>query len=212
MLYKQNNSLFGGTYQYKVVLVCAGASYFRSGDMDATQKILDNVSVDNNTSQITLLRRKSFKTQDDLEYALALCKQIKKLPECNVRVESPWISVYTNTEAEALSLANIDESRVKYISAPPTGVKLAPSTVIMSKCTFEYKITVGKTYSENSAFVLWAESNPTKVKLTRRCKRDMLKPLCHGGSHFYLTGDNVLLVAKMHLGSSISKIERITKK
>lgn len=209
MLFKQSNKLFGGKYQYKIVLVCAGASYFRSGDMDATAFLLDKVDL---TASTTKVRRNVIKTQEDLDYAKAVCKQIKKLKDRAVRVETPWVSVYANTEKEILALANIDQSKVKYISAPPKGVNLTPNTIVMKNCDFEYRITMGRTYNENSAFVLWAESNPTKVKLTAGCKKNLLKPAHWGGSHFYLTGDHVLLMAKMHLGSSISKIERITKK
>lgn len=177
--------------------------------MDATAHLLDKVDLTVVTSKV---RRNAIKTQDDLDYANAVCNQIKKFSDCKVRVETPWVSVYANSEKDILALAKINENRVKYISKPPAGVTLQPGTVIMAKCDFEYKVTVGRTYSENSAFVHWAEANPTKVKLTGGCKRDMLKPSCWGGSHFYLTGDNVLLMAKMHLGSSIAKIERITKK
>ena len=206
---RQSNKLFRGKYQHKVVLVCAGASYFRSGDMDATAKSLQSVNLSNAKET---LRRNHIKTQGDLDYALALCKKIKNLSDCEVRVESPLVTVYVNTEKEALSLANIDIDRAKYICSPPSGVTLAPGTIVMSKCDFEFKVTLGRTNSEHSAFIQWAESNPTKVKLTGSCKRNLLKPVYYGGAHFYLTGDNVLLMAKMHLGGSIAKIERITKK
>jgi hypothetical protein len=111
-----------------------------------------------------------------------------------------------------MSLADINPERVKYVSIPPVGVTIEPGTVIMSKCDFEFKVTLGKTTTEHSAFIQWAEANPTKVKLTNGCKHNLLKPQHWGGTHFYLTGDNVLLMAKMHLGGSIAKIERITKK
>jgi hypothetical protein len=101
---------------------------------------------------------------------------------------------------------------VKYVSSPAKGVTLTAGTVLMSKRDYEYKVTMGRTLSENSSFVDWAEAHANKVLLTKSCKRDMLKPHSWGGSHFFLTGDNVLLMAKMHLGSTIAKVERITKK
>lgn len=209
MQFKQSNKLFRGKYQHKVVLVCAGATLFRSGDMDATAHSLQSIDISNIKPK---LRRNFIKTQEDLDYATELCKKIKSLSDCEVRVESPLVTVYVNTEKEAMMLANIDTDKVKYISSPPAGVTLTKGTIIMSKCDFEYKVTLGRTNSEHSAFIQWAESNPTKVKLTGSCKRNLLKPVYYGGAHFYLTGDNVLLMAKMHLGGSIAKIERITKK
>jgi hypothetical protein len=64
---------------------------------------------------------------------------------------------------------------------------------------------------EQSAFVEWAESQAGKVLLTKSCKRDLLNESSWGGNHLYITGDNVLLMAKMHLGSIIAKIEHITR-
>lgn len=193
------------------MLVCAGAQYFRSGDMDAALKSLSNINLAANV-KTSKIRRNSITTQSELDYAIKLCKKIKKLSDYNVRVEVPLITVYVNTEKEAFALADIDTDRVKYVCSPPKDTVLEPGTIILPKCEYEYRITLGKTTCENSAFIHWAESNSTKVKLTRSCKRDMLKPHSFGGSHFYLTGDNVLLMAKMHLGSSISKIERVIRK
>jgi hypothetical protein len=58
--------------------------------------------------------------------------------------------------------------------------------------------------------VAWAGTN-SKLKLTKSCAKALLKPRSWGGSYFYITGDNNLLMAKMHLGGCISKVERIIK-
>ena len=75
---------------------------------------------------------------------------------------------------------------------------------------YDFRITLGKTSHEHSAFIAWAESN-SKVKLTKSCKLDLLKDRTWGGKHLYVTGDNNLLMVKMQLGDSIAKIERIIK-
>jgi hypothetical protein len=80
----------------------------------------------------------------------------------------------------------------------------------MSKVNFDYKVTLGKTNQECSAFVQWAENN-AKLKLTKSCKTELSKNKSWGGTFFYITGDNNLLMAKMHLGGSINKVERIIK-
>ena len=80
----------------------------------------------------------------------------------------------------------------------------------MPKMNFEFRVTLGKTTHENSAFVQWLEGNK-KCRLTKSAKKDLLKTNSWGGKHFYITGDNNLLMAKMHLGGSISKVERIIK-
>ena len=201
--YKTTKRLFKGTYQYKIVLVCAGAQWFRGGDMDETLTSLK--SLDSNGSS-----RYSYNTlsASELEYALSLQKQIKKLKGIEVRVESPWITIYANNKSEVDALAKLDANRVKYICIPD--VTLEKDTVVMPKMPFEFRITMGKTIQEHSAFVQWAEGN-SNLKLTKSCKRDLQKNRSWGGTYFYITGGKNLLVARMHLGGSINKIERIIK-
>ena len=210
MLYKETKQLFKGIYQYKIVIVCAGATWFRSGDMNATLEFLKKVDLTDNKQYQTTWRNAFIKTKEDLDFAFQLQHTLSKLSDIEIRVESPWVSIYTNDKANVDQLAKLDSSRIKYICVPPSSVSLQKGVVIMPKVDFEYKITLGKTSSENSAFVSWAESNK-KVKLTKSCIKDMLKNRSWGGTHFYITGDKNLLLAKMHLGSSISKVERIIK-
>ena len=75
---------------------------------------------------------------------------------------------------------------------------------------YEFRVTMGKTVQPNIAFIEWADTNK-KCKLTKSCIRDLEKQRSWGGTHFYITGDNNLLMAKMHLGGAIAKIERIVK-
>jgi hypothetical protein len=107
-------------------------------------------------------------------------------------------------------LAKLDSTNVKYICVPPKNSSLTNNTVIMPKMNFDYRVTLGKTMQENTAFITWASTNK-KCKLTKSCIRDLGKTRSWGGTHFYITGDNNLLMAKMHLGGSISKVERIIK-
>ena len=210
MQYKTTIKLFKGIYQYKIVLVCSGAHFFRSGDMASTLESLQQIDLVRNTSGIPNWRHSLIKTQDDLDYALKLQNALSKQPDIDVRVESPWITVYTNNKKNIDILTKLDKDRVKYVSAPAEKTTLEQNTIIMPKMNYDYRITLGKTIQEHSSFVEWAESNP-KLKVTKSAKTDLLKPRSWGGKHFYLTGENNLLLAKMHLGSSIAKIERIIK-
>ena len=210
MQYKTTTKLFKGIYQYKIVLVCSGAHFFRSGDMASTLESLQQIDLVRNTSGIPNWRHSLIKTQDDLDYALKLQNALSKQPDIDVRVESPWITVYTNNKKNIDSLTKLDKERVKYVSAPAAKTTLEQNTIIMPKMNYDYRITLGKTIQEHSSFIEWAENNP-KLKVTNSAKTDLLKPRSWGGKHFYLTGENNLLLAKMHLGSSIAKIERIIK-
>lgn len=215
MLVKTTKSLFRGTYQYKVVLVCSGASLFRSGDMDSTLQSLkkidlrESVPSKGSTTYYTSYRS-GIKTQDDLDYAFKLQKQLKKLKDIDIRVETPHVSIYSNSKSDIDSLIKLSAEKVKYISIPPADSTLVEGTVIMPKMPYEYRVTLGKTTQNHDSFISWAENN-AKLKLTKSCKRDLTKDRSWGGTYFYVTGDNNLLMTKMHLGGSINKVERIIK-
>lgn len=212
MLYKTTNRLFRGIYQYKVVLVVPGAGLFRGIDLDYVYSQLKTINIvaNNSRSPSHVFWKRSIKTQQDLDYSLALRSRLKKMSGFDIRVEAPIVSVYSNSETDIMALANIDPERVKYVSKPPTTANLEALTIIMPKMDYEYRVTLGKTNQEYSSFIQWANSNK-KVKLTKSCIRDLTRDRSWGGTHFYISGDNNLLMAKVHLGSSINKIERIVK-
>jgi hypothetical protein len=210
MFYKTTNRLFRGLYQYKLVIVCAGANWFRGGDMDGVLEQLKKVSVADGTRLNLHSHRSSIKTQEDLDYAFKLQSELKKLKDIEVRVETPWISVYTNSKSNIDKLIKLDKSKVKYASIPPALTPLGQDIIIMPKMPYDFRITLGKTTQNHSAFISWAEQNK-KLKLTKACKRELSRDRSWGGTYFYITGDNNLLMAKMHLGGSINKVERIIK-
>ena len=210
MQYKTTTRLFRGKYQYKLVLVCAGASWFRGKNWDTVVNNLKKVDLTAGAVKNVGYKRADFKTQEDIDYAFKLQVLLKKLTDVDVRVESPWLSIYSNTKANIDAVIKLDKSKIKYVCIPPDSHSLDSNTVIMPKMNYDYRVTMGKTTQEHSAFIAWAENN-TKVKLTKSCKRDLTKTMSWGGSHFYITGENNLLLAKMHLGGSINKVERIVK-
>jgi hypothetical protein len=178
--------------------------------MDEVLQLLGKVNIKQHATASVFQRAGLMKSQEDLDYALSLRILLLSITDADIRVESPWISIYTNNLAAVDSLANLDNNRVKYISKPDKNNKLSADTIIMPKMNFEFRVTLGKTTHENSAFVQWLEGNK-KCRLTKSAKKDLLKTNSWGGKHFYITGDNNLLMAKMHLGGSISKVERIIK-
>ena len=201
-----------GQYQYKLVLVCAGASWFRGGDWDSALDILKRVDLQSGTIKggVYSPRKSLIKSQEDLDYAFKLLAKLKTTNDIVLRVESPWISIYSNTKSSIDSIIKVDSSKVKYVCCPPANSSLASDTIIMPKVNYDYRVTMGKTTQDHTTFIQWAEKN-TKVKLTNACRRDLSRNMSWGGTYFYITGDNNLLMAKMHLGSSINKVERIVK-
>ena len=207
MLFKTTTRLFKGIYQYKIVLVCSGASLFRGTDLNS---VLDNLNKIDFSEKKSNWKISHFKTQDDLDYAFKLQNALSKMTGIDIRVESPWMSIYTNNKKDITVLSKIDPSKVKYACVPPNNTTLDSDTVIMPKMNYDYRVTLGKTNQEYSAFISWADTNK-KCKLTKSCISALKRNRSWGGTHFYITGDNNLLMAKMHLGGSIAKVERIVK-
>ena len=206
MQYKTTKKLFMGKYQYKVVLVCAGAAWFRNKNLEYTEQRLKLVDV----SKALTEWQYGIRTEEDFDYALTLLNTFKKLENYTIRVEGVWLSLYSNSYKDIKQVASIKESNVKYICQPEFFGKLEQNTVVMPKIPYDFKVTVSKTTSSHTSFVDWATSN-NKVKLTKTCIRDLIKDRSRGGSYFYVSGDKTLLMAKMHLGGAIGKIERIIK-
>lgn len=203
MLINETRKLFREKYQYKVVLVCPGSSLFRSGEyVDAISKFSDPAFL-NSKSFL------KFKNKESVEYAIKVASVLKNMSNFETRVESPLISVYTNSKADIDTLANISEDNVKYISVPPAS-GLLEGTVILPKIDYEFRATLGRTKQSNEAFIEWADKND-KVKLTNSCRRDLKKDGSWGGTYFYINGEKNLLVARMMLGTSINKVEKIVK-
>ena len=209
MLYKTTTKLFKGIYQYKIVLICSGAQWFRRSVEDALQHLQSIDLSDKNKGGFSW-RTNSIKTQEQLDYSFKLQSALSKMTDLEIRVESPWVSIYTNNLADVNTLANLDQNNVKYISQPSPSSKLAEGVIIMPKMDYDFRVTLSKTNQEHHAFIEWAESNK-KIKLTKSCIQALQRSRSWGGTHFYVTGDNNLLMAKMHLAGSISKVERIGK-
>ena len=201
-----------GKYQHKLVLVSSLASCFRVRDTDSILSHLKKrhlaFQIDPKDSSSYYRTPSSKVTEDDFMFAYQLHKKLATMEDYSLRVESPWISLYCNSKKDMNSIISFDSDRVKYYSSPDEDLEVG--TIIMPKIPFDYRVTVGKSNQPQLAFISWAD-NSSKIKMTKSCRRDLQKPTSWGGTYFYINGDNMLLMAKMHLGGSITKIERIVR-
>jgi hypothetical protein len=201
-----------GKYQHKVVLISSLASCFRNRDTDSILSHLKKRDVEfhlNPKDTTAYYRAPSNKvTADDFVFAYQLHKKLSSMEDYSLRVESPWISLYCNSKKDVDAIIRFDSDRVKYYSSPDENLEVG--TIIMPKVSFDYRVTMGKSNQPQLAFIEWAD-NTSKIKMTKSCRRDLQKSRSWGGTYFYITGDNMLLMAKMHLGGSITKIERIIR-
>ena len=195
-----------GKYQYKVVLVCAGSAWFRNSNLEYASLKLKAVDLKSTLKEWQY----GIRTQSDLDYAFGVLNKLMHMKDYTIRVESVWLSFYSNSLKDINDLINIDKTKVKYMCQPAGYGKLEQNTVVMPKIPYDFKVTLSKTTTNYQHFIEWSENNP-KFKLTKTCIRDLSKNRSWGGSYFYVTGDKNLLMAKMHLGGCISKIERIVR-
>ena len=205
MLVKKTRKLFHGKYQYKAVLVVPAASWFRGCNLDyALEKLAAFRFTDKKTFDNKL------KSPEDLTYCVKLAKALAKLENFEIRVESPLLSFYSNDKADIDKLVNLNSDRVKYTSEPEDTSSLVANTVILPKIPFDFRVTMGRTRQSHENFVEWASGN-SKLKLTKSCADALKRNHSWGGTYFYVKGDNSLLMARMMLGGSINKVEKIIK-
>jgi hypothetical protein len=190
MLSKTTTKLFYKKYTHKVVVVCEYASSFRKQHTDEHGK---------------------YSAEDYAAgYRQKLMKLLNKIDDFDVRVENPLLSIYTNNKKDIDAIIKLNPENVKYTCAPAAKSGLADGVVIMPKMPFDFKVTIGSSKISHETFIDWADNN-NKVKLTNSCRLELARAKSWGGTYFYVTGEKTLLMARMHLGSVISKVERIVK-
>lgn len=207
ILTKETNKLFFDQYKYKIVLIVKTASWFRGNDLDNVQhKLLTREKSNHNLSWVRNL------TTADYNYTNKLLDAMKGYQNYEIRIETPYLSFYTNQEKYIEKLSSIDSEKVKYVTMPNSNTQSALDNhkVIVKKLDFDYKVHMGRTTQDFSSFINWCENNP-KIRMPKRVKRDLSKAHSWGGGHFYVKDEKSLFVVKMFVGSWISKVEEVVK-
>lgn len=205
--FKETKKLFFNKYKYKIVLICQGCYVFRSNDWDrAAERLrLKALSPEDKTDDYVPYFGK--KPAVDINYCYDILDTLRSIDEYALRVENPWLTIYSNNKDDIDTIANLNPSKVKYVCIPY--IELSENVIVMNDTPFQYRVTIGRGTLNCSSFVDWANNNKN-VRLTRKCQEYLLsgRPR-YNNLVFYITGDNNLLLAKIHLGSNITKIEHI---
>lgn len=206
---KETTSLFAGKYNYKIVLICSAAGWFRHKNYDFTYAKLSEI-----TSADYSNRWLKIKNDQDLKQCFILLDALKSLDIdlYDIRVESPRISLYTNETKYVEKLAALNTANVKFVCIPGKTIqKLDPGKVVVKTLDYNYKVYLGTIRKRNhSTFIEWAEKN-SKIRLTKKCKKDLKLDSSWGGSYFYAKDDKTLTMVKMFLGADISRVEQVIK-
>jgi hypothetical protein len=203
---KVTKKLFLDKYQYKIVLVCPVASWFRGGNLAFAGTKLS--LIDKNELPLASPLWSKLRTPADLKFCLDLLGTLHKMQNYDIRVEHPIINFYTNDSKDIKLLSNIDRDRVKYISMPDTNNPLTPNCVYLPKIDYGFKVTMGRTRNSYDNFITWAQKT-NKVRLTKKTIEELSRGHSWGGSYFYVKDEHCLTLVKMFLGSEISRIDTV---
>ncbi len=202
---KDTNSLFSDKFQYKIVIVCPVASYFRNADFSQVKLKLDLLNQGQKPFWIKI------KGPDDIDFCYKILDSLVKYQDFNIRVEQPYLNYYTNDTKAIEELAGIDPSRISYISMPnKNNPSLQQRSVILKKIDYDYKVFLGKTTQSYGSFLTWTKDNDL-VKLTKRAKNDLSKNRSFGGSYLYVKNEKAMTLVRVFIGSCISKVETVIK-
>ena len=205
ILIKDTVSLFSNKYQYKIVVVCPMANWFRNSDFSHVASCLELLK--NGQGPVWV----KIKGPEDIEFTKKLSAVMSSQTDFNLRVEHPYLNFYTNNAKSIEQIASVDSNRIRYVSIPnKSSPVLQTNSVICKKIDFGYKVFLGKTTQNYSNFVAWAKTSGN-VKLTKRAEKDLGKDRSYGGSYIYVKSDKVLTMVKVYIGSSISKVESVIK-
>ncbi len=202
---KQTTRLFNGKYKYKIVLLSKAASWFRGGELANVKKNIGIVAA----SSIPWVKKL---TPQDIDYVLKLVTALTPMTEYIVRIESPYINFYTNTDKDIEKLAKINPEFVKYVCIPSPGSEseLELNKIIVKNIDHEFRVTMGRTRQNHSNFVAWA-ADKDKLRLPKRAKNELAKDRSWGGYYFYVKDEKTLTMVKMFVGGEIQSIERCVK-
>ena len=203
---KQTIRLFNGKYKYKIVLLSKAASWFRGGDIENVKKSLANL---NNSSAIWTKKLST----TDIDYVIQLISTMSPMSDYLVRVESPYINFYTNTNKDIEKLAKISGSNVKYVCLPAPGSEslLDDKKILVKNLDYSYRVTMGRTRQNHSNFVNWCEDKKDRVRLTKSASKQLSKDSSWGGYYFYVKDEKTLTMVKMFLGEGINLVESVVK-
>lgn len=195
--------LYKGKYQYNIVLVCAYSFLFRGNKLDVTARKLE---LEGTRSESWRGYPSTWKNPEEFAYAKELYDMLITMDDYSIRVESPTITCYTNDYSDIVALKQLDISKVRRISVPKA--TLTEDSVYMPEIDYEFRVTIGKTENKYLDFLEWADAID-KLRITNSCREMLSRHSSYGGGHFYVNGENMLLMCRMQLAGINLTVHRI---
>jgi hypothetical protein len=201
---KYSSKLFQGKYKYKVVFTSGVAGWFRGSNAKRIQNLY------NDKDGYHYYARQS--NPGDKLHANKLAVVLESIESWQARVETPFVSIYLNSEADLELVVKNCKNRVKYVEIPDPNntLELTEGTVLVKNLDYGFKVSIGTSNQNHSNFVQWCQNNG-KIRLPKRAAKDLSKDHNPGGGFFYVKDDKSLIMVKMFLGRTITKVETVVK-
>lgn len=200
--------LFEKKFKYKIVLKTPVAHWFRSNDL---ANVKNKLKLLKETGKLPYKEEDRLRNLDDTKYVQQLVNLLSKFSDYKLRVQLPYVTIYTNSQKNIESLASIDVKNVKYISLPKEGSLLLESNkIVLKRLDYAFKINLKGTTQEFNNFITWAENN-SKIRLTKRVKKDLTSEYSVGGGYFYVKDDKTLSMVRLFIGPCIRSVETVVK-
>ena len=198
---KHSSKLFQGKFKYKIVFTSGVAGWFRGADAAKIQDQFNSKNPYYYSRQATI---------GEKTHANKLAKILESIEDWQTRVETPFVSVYVNSEQDLEAVVKACKNRIKYVEIPDPASesKLIQGTVLVKNLDFGFRVTVGSSRQCHINFVQWCANN-NKIRLPKRAARDLSKDGNPGGGFFYVKDDKTLTMVKMFLGRTITKVETV---
>jgi len=179
------------------------AGWFRGSDAIKIQHMYEN------SDQYYYSRQA---TAGEKNHANKLSKVLESIENWQARVETPFVTIYVDTETDLEIVVKNCKNKIKYVEIPDpkTESKLTEGTVLVKNLDYAFKVTLGATTQNYISFVEWCKNN-NKIRLPKRAAKDLCKDYSPGGGYFYVKDDKNLTMVKMFLGRTITKVENVVR-
>lgn len=216
MKLSETTKLFYGKYLYKLTVRSALAFAFREKNLSYARQVLDSLQhlyEKGEPLTVQLWGREKTIVEEYFLEAKRLYKHFSRYEDYKLRVESIFLSIYTNDD-KWLETVKKDISPlllVEYSAPDPNFKDIEPNTILVNESNgYNYKVTLGQN-SGSPEFARWAEANPKLIKLGPVTKEELLNSGYVNGMYFYARDDRTLQLCNLML-SNIRRIDKLVVK
>lgn len=148
----------------------------------------------------------------DFNYAKDLYELLNTHDDYKIRIErGVYMWLYSNTKSLIDKIVDLDENVVTDIwdvSEEDKVFLLANQNCVIVKSPpeYEYKIYL-KSHGDPAKIISWCKNNMDKIRIGEQCLDNMSVGWVDG-NYFFVRDEKVLMLVRMMIGDSITRIER----